>query len=54
MKVEIKIPTLKCRKCGWKWMPRIEDVQQCPHCKSATWFKPRKPRKPKKTTKKGS
>lgn len=29
---------LKCIKCKWKWIPRKDDVRQCPHCKTAYWM----------------
>ena len=35
--MKIKIIELKCEKCGHKWIPKIEDVRQCPKCKSARW-----------------
>jgi len=33
----IKLPTLTCRRCRWKWIPRQPTVRLCPHCKSAGW-----------------
>ena len=39
--MKINIKTLKCLRCGNEWTPRIEDVRQCPKCKSASWDKPK-------------
>jgi len=33
----IKIPKLKCKRCGYKWIPRKEEVIVCPRCKSPYW-----------------
>ena len=33
---------LKCKRCGYEWNPRKEDVRQCPKCKSASWDKEKK------------
>jgi len=41
MRVEIKKIGLKCERCGKEWVPRIEDVRQCPRCKSAYWDVPK-------------
>ena len=30
-------PELECKRCGWKWRPRVEEVKLCPHCKSPNW-----------------
>lgn len=35
--MKIKIPKLECKRCNHKWIPKIEDVRQCPKCKSARW-----------------
>ncbi len=32
-----KLPILVCKRCDWKWIPRIEKVEICPKCKSARW-----------------
>ena len=29
-----RIPTLRCRRCGHTWVPRIAVVQLCARCKS--------------------
>lgn len=41
MKIEIKVAALKCERCGKEWIPRTDDVRQCPKCKSAFWDKPK-------------
>jgi len=28
-----------CKKCGHVWLKRIEEVLQCPNCKTARWDK---------------
>lgn len=33
--MEIKIKKMKCNKCGHEWIPRKEDIRQCPGCKTA-------------------
>jgi len=40
--MKINIIKLKCNKCGHIWAPKIEDVRQCPKCKSASWDKEKK------------
>jgi Zn finger protein HypA/HybF involved in hydrogenase expression len=35
--MKIKLPILECKRCGKKWIPKKEDVRQCPKCKSAYW-----------------
>lgn len=35
--MEIKVIKLKCKKCDYEWVPRKEDVRQCPRCKTAYW-----------------
>jgi DNA-directed RNA polymerase subunit RPC12/RpoP len=39
--VKINITKLKCLRCGKEWIPKKEDVRQCPKCKSAWWDKPK-------------
>lgn len=39
------VPTpnkLRCLRCSYTWMPRVEDVRACPKCRSIFWDKPRK------------
>jgi predicted Zn-ribbon and HTH transcriptional regulator len=38
----VRIPTLKCKRCGHAWIPRIADVRLCPKCKTARWDEPKK------------
>lgn len=26
-----------CKKCGHKWLPKVEEPRQCPNCKSTYW-----------------
>lgn len=28
---------ITCKRCGHNWIPRIINIVQCPHCKSARW-----------------
>lgn len=35
--MNIKVPRLECRRCGYTWTPRVPDVRQCPRCKSPKW-----------------
>ena len=43
MQVEIKYQ-LKCKRCGYEWNPRKQDVRLCPKCKSIYWDRERKPK----------
>ena len=40
-KMKIKPKTLTCKKCGWTWIPRKDEVRQCPNpkCRSVWWDK---------------
>ena len=40
--MEVKLKELKCKRCGYIWVPRTKDVRQCPKCKSAYWDKEKK------------
>jgi predicted nucleic acid-binding Zn-ribbon protein len=33
--MKVKITKLECVKCGHIWIPKKEDVRQCPKCKTA-------------------
>jgi Zn finger protein HypA/HybF involved in hydrogenase expression len=33
----IKLPKLKCKRCGHEWIARVEKVRLCPKCGSAYW-----------------
>jgi len=38
--MNIRDKILQCKRCGHEWLQRkrsIEDVRQCPSCKSAWW-----------------
>lgn len=38
----IKLPILKCKRCGNDWVPRMTKLpRNCPKCKSPYWNKPR-------------
>jgi predicted Zn-ribbon and HTH transcriptional regulator len=39
--VKVRITKLTCQRCEYEWHPRIEDVRQCPSCKSARWEQPK-------------
>lgn len=30
---------LKCKRCGYQWIPRKKVVRTCPRCKSHLWNK---------------
>ena len=38
--MEIKLPTLTCKRCGHEWVPRVKVVTICPSCKSPYWNRP--------------
>lgn len=38
--MKIKVTKLKCKRCGWEWIPRGEDIRMCPKCKSVRWDMP--------------
>jgi len=41
--MDIKLPTLRCKRCGHKWHPRKEEKPLiCPKCKSPYWDRERK------------
>lgn len=36
----MKLPTLKCKRCNYEWIPRQEKKPAvCPACKSRIWDK---------------
>jgi predicted Zn-ribbon and HTH transcriptional regulator len=41
MKTKIMKYKLRCQRCGWEWIPRKEDVRQCPKCRNLYWDMPR-------------
>jgi len=42
MKINLEKLKLKCKRCEHRWIPKKEDVRQCPKCKSAYWDKERR------------
>lgn len=40
----VELPKCKCLRCGWEWIPRIQNPTMCPNpdCHSPYWNKPRK------------
>jgi len=34
---DLMITKLKCQRCGHQWVPRQENIQLCPACKSRKW-----------------
>jgi predicted Zn-ribbon and HTH transcriptional regulator len=38
-KGRIRLPTLTCKRCGHKWVPRTSDPGACPKCHSPHWNK---------------
>lgn len=32
-----KIPKLKCKECGEKWVPRVSAPKKCPYCQTMDW-----------------
>ena len=37
--------TLKCKRCGYEWIPRTKNPVLCPRCKSKAWNEIREDRK---------
>jgi len=42
----LKLPKLKCKRCGHTWTPRVDNPVVCPKCNSARWNVPRRPNEP--------
>ena len=40
--MKIKLQKLKCKRCGYEWVPRKEEVRLCPRCRSPYWDRDRK------------
>jgi len=40
--MKIKLQKLKCKRCGYEWIPRKDEVRLCPRCRSPYWDKERK------------
>jgi len=38
-KTILRLKKLKCKRCGWKWVPRIPDPKTCPNpkCRTPYW-----------------
>ena len=36
---EIEFNKNKCKKCGYKWIPRVKLSKQCPNCKRQINYK---------------
>ena len=28
----------ECKRCGYKWLPRVERPKRCPKCQSYNWY----------------
>jgi len=46
--VRVKLPRLKCLRCGHEWIPQQEEVKICPRCKTKHWDTPKKDRQGKR------
>ena len=44
-KMQVKVEKLECLRCNYKWVPRNEDVRQCPKCRTTHWETARKVKK---------
>ena len=33
----MKLQKLICKRCGFAWIPRIDDPSRCPNCHSSKW-----------------
>jgi predicted Zn-ribbon and HTH transcriptional regulator len=29
---KMQLPKIKCQKCGYEWIPRVENPKKCPKC----------------------
>jgi len=38
----VKLPRVKCLRCGYEWVPRVENPVTCAKCKNPFWNKPKK------------
>lgn len=39
--IALSVRQLDCLKCGHRWIPRKDDVRQCPRCQSVWWDTPK-------------
>lgn len=37
----IEFRILECKRCGYKWCPRVENPVMCPNCRSPYWDRER-------------
>ena len=37
----MRLPTCTCKRCGFKWHPRVPNPKACTACNSPYWNKPR-------------
>ena len=40
---KFKLPTIKCKRCGHEWSPRVKEVRMCAKCKTP-YFDKAKPK----------
>ena len=40
--MRVKIKKIECKRCGYKWIPRKEEIRICPKCKSPYWDRDRR------------
>jgi len=43
--MKIKLQKLKCKRCGYSWIPRKDEVRLCPRCRSPYWDREKGERK---------
>ena len=36
------LPEYRCKRCGYKWVPRTDKPLTCPKCRSPYWYKERR------------
>jgi len=39
--IKVFVQKLKCKRCGYEWIPRTEDVRRCPKCGTVYWDRER-------------
>jgi len=42
---KVGLPVNVCKKCGHRWVSRVENPRQCPKCKSYGWNEDKKGRR---------